>query len=61
MYKICWRSKFTGAVGCSEPIFQTKEKAQEIVDIMNKERTYIEHWVEYVDIPPIVAFIESEM
>jgi len=29
MYKICWRSKFTGAVGCSEPIFQTKEKAQE--------------------------------
>jgi hypothetical protein len=61
MYKICWRAKFTGAVGCSEPIFQTKEKAQEIVDIMNKERTYLEHWVEYVEVPPIVAFIESEM
>ena len=61
MYKICFRYKLTGVTDCCNPIFETKEDAQEVADSMNKMEPNIEHWVEYVDIPPIVAFIESEM
>ena len=61
MYKICWRAKETGATECGEPIFRTKEMAQKNADDLNRQYPYLEHWVEYVEVPPIVAFIESEM
>jgi len=35
--------------------------AQKNADDLNRKYPYLEYWVEYVEVPPIVAFIESEM
>ena len=32
MYKICWKSKFTGKTGCGEPVFTTEKSAQDTAD-----------------------------
>ena len=50
MYKICWRAKETGATGCGEPIFITKEMAQKNADDFNRQYPYLEYWVEYVEV-----------
>ena len=60
MYKICWRSMLTSASGCGDPVFANKKLAQDIADNFNINYPYFEHWVEYVEVPPIVVFIESE-
>lgn len=55
MYKICWRAKETGATGCSEPIFRTKEMAQKTADDLNRQYPYLEYWVEYVEAQEITT------
>ena len=50
MYKICWKSKITGATGCGEPVFTTEKSAQDTADYFNKDYPYLEHWVEYVGV-----------
>ena len=50
----------TSATGCGDPVFANKKLAQDIADNFNINYPYFEHWVEYVEVPPIVVFIESE-
>ena len=50
MYKICWKSKVTGATGRGEPVFTTKKSAQDTADDFNENYPYLEHWVEYVEV-----------
>ena len=50
MYKICWKSKFTGKTGCGEPVFTTEKSAQDTADDFNRQYPYLEHWVEYVEV-----------
>ena len=50
MYKICWKSKFTGKTGCGEPVFTTEKSAQDTADDFNRDYPHLEHWVEYVEV-----------
>ncbi len=50
MYKICWKSKITGATGCGEPVFTTEKSAQDTADDFNRQYPYLEYWVEYVEV-----------
>lgn len=48
MYRIAWRSNYTGFEACGEAIFDNYNDAKEAVNTANANYPMIKHWVEEV-------------